>query len=70
MHGLESAGFIQTFAKIRGDGEFERRQIVVELGQAAGAENGGGDAGLRHHPLNGHLRGRSSDLLADIQQYL
>ncbi len=68
MHRFERGGFVQALAKIGGDGEFERREVVVELRQAAGAQNGGRDARLRDRPLNGHLRGRFSELLARAQQ--
>jgi len=62
MHRLNRSGLIQALADLGRDGEVERAEIIVELRQLAGAQDGGGDSRLRGHPIQGDLGGGLSEL--------
>src|ERR1019366_4081757 len=59
MGRLELAGCVQPDSQLGRDLEVQRGKIVVELCQLGGPADRGGDTGLRRHPVERDLRGRT-----------
>src|ERR1700681_3629169 len=68
MCGFERAHFVETLAEVRGDRGIARRETVVELRNLCRADYGGGDAGLRGHPVQRDLCRGFAQLLRDSDQ--
>src|SRR6266567_7619902 len=68
MNGLQRAGLVQALALRGRNLKIERRQVVVELRQLGGADDGGGDAGLGGGPVERHLGGRLVHLLGRAEE--
>src|SRR5580704_1413510 len=68
VHGFKRRGFVEALAQIRRNGNLRGLQVVVELRNFRGADDGGGNAGLSDHPIQRDLRGRLVDLFRDSHQ--
>src|ERR1700726_1680977 len=53
---FDCARLVQTFSKFRGDPEFNRAEIILQLRTVRSSHNGRSDSGLCSNPVQSHLR--------------
>lgn len=59
---------VQSFHLFRRKLEIERGDVLLELGESTGSDQGRSDCALLHEPVSRHLDGRLSALLGNLEQ--